>query len=201
MTSIVTTLEPPCLPRHLKAVCAKIAYRFLYAIGAAERPSVSLEQEFNALIARENRTITKICFSYAGSAAEFDDLRQDALVNIWRGMQSFRGESHERTWIYRVTVNSCISTIRSNRRHNCESIESLYGLIDAPEQNQEDIEELYSIISGLGAEDRALIMMWLDEMSYDDIAAVMGLKRNTVATRLRRIKEKIKVKFLKNEEI
>lgn len=160
---------------------------------------ISLEREFKAIINRENATISKICFSYSGSVAEFDDLRQDALINIWRGMQNFRGESSERTWIYRVTVNSCMSTIRRQSRHRHESLEGLYGLIESDDSDKEAIERMHKVIGALGSQEKAIIMMWLDELSYDDIAAAMGINRNTVATKIRRIKEKI-TKIYKKEE-
>ncbi len=153
--------------------------------------SYALEREFKALIEQENATISRICFSYSGSVAEFDDLRQDALINIWRGIESFRGEASTKTWIYRVTVNSCISTIRKQSRHQHESLEGLYGLIDTDDYDKEEIEQLHRVISMLKPEERAVIMMWLDEMSYDEIGVAMGLPRNTIATRIRRIKEKI----------
>lgn len=137
-----------------------------------------VEQEFRNLIARENATISKICFSYSSSIAEFEDLRQDALINIWRGMHGFRGESSLKTWIYRVTVNSCLSTIRKQSRHQHESLEGLYGLME-----------------------KAVIMMWLDELSYDEIGAAMGLPRNTIATKIRRIKEKITNEYKREELI
>lgn len=153
--------------------------------------SPALEREFMALISREAATISKICFSYSCSAVEFDDLRQDALINIWRGLQSFKGKSAEKTWVYRVTVNSCISSIRKHSRHQHESLDGLYGLMASDESDKEDIQQLHRVISGLGVQEKAIIMMWLDDLGYDDIAAAMGLNRNTVATKIRRIKEKI----------
>lgn len=162
--------------------------------------SLSLEQEFRKVITRESATISKICFSYSGSVAEFDDLRQDALINIWRGMQTFRGEASRTTWIYRVTVNSCLSTIRKQIRHQHESLEGLYSLIDGNDSDREAIENLHRIISKLGSQEKAIIMMWLDDLSYDDISEAMGLNRNTVATKIRRIKEKI-IKEFKKEEL
>ncbi len=161
--------------------------------------SYILEREFKALIDRENATISRICFSYAGSTAEFDDLRQDALINIWRGMESFRGEASTKTWIYRVTVNSCLSTIRKQSRHQHESLEGLYGLIDSDESDKEDIEQLHRVINTLEPQEKAVIMMWLDELSYDEIGEAMGLPRNTIATRIRRIKEKITKEFQRYE--
>lgn len=159
------------------------------------------EREFKALIAREGATISKICFSYACSIAEFEDLRQDALINIWRGLQSFRGEASERTWIYRVTVNSCISTIRKQSRHQHESLEGLYAIIENDDSDREAIEQMHRAICALGSQEKAIIMMWLDELSYDEIASAMGLNRNTVATKIRRVKEKITKQYKKEENL
>lgn len=159
---------------------------------------LSLQQEFSRLIATESATISKICFAYSGSVAEFDDLRQDALINIWRGMKTYRGDASQRTWVYRVTVNSCLSTIRSQKRHQHESLESLYSLLDTDESNKEDIELMHTIVTRLGAQEKAITMMWLDQFTYDEIAAAMGLNRNTIATKLRRIKEKIATQYLQN---
>lgn len=173
-----------------------MALRFLASSTVIHRPAVDSAQEarFLSLIHQEESTISAICFSYSCSIAEYDDLRQDALLNIWRGMAGFKGESSARTWIYRVVLNSCVSTIRKQARHSreSESLDKLYDLVsDEPSEDRERIETLHRLISKLNAEDKAIILMWLDEASYDDISAVMGLPRNTVATRLHRIKEKL----------
>lgn len=175
---------------------------FRHLITAAENTDApSLQREFTELIAEENANISRICIAYAESADDFNDLRQDALINIWRGMKTFREESSIRTWIYRVTINSCLSTIRSQKRHHHESLSQLYDLIDSGSDNREEIEKMHRAISTLRREDRAIIMMWLDDMSYDDIANAMGMNRNTIATRIRRIKEKIKLIYQKEEQI
>lgn len=165
------------------------------------RDALSIEREFREMLAAEGATISKICFSYSCSVAEFEDLRQDALINIWRGLRSFRHESSRKTWIYRVTVNSCLSTIRSRQRHQHESLEGLFGLIDGIDSDKEAIEDLHQAISRLGAQEKAIIMMWLDELSYDEIAGAMGMNRNTVATKLRRIKEKISILYREETEL
>ena len=161
----------------------------------------AIEQEFKELLARENSTISRICFSYSGSAAEFEDLRQDTLINIWRGMHEFRGDSSAKTWIYRVTVNSCLSTIRKHSRYKHESLDGLYGLIDSDDSDKESIEQLHRVINTLDRNEKAIIMMWLDELSYDEIGAAMGLNRNTIATRIRRIKEKITNEYKREDLI
>lgn len=153
-----------------------------------------LEARFMALLRKEESLISAICFSYSGSVAEYDDLRQDALINIWRGLPDFKEESSSRTWLYRVVLNSCVSTIRKQQRHSkaSRSLEELYDILPADEPyDRERIETLHRLISRLNDADKAIILLWLDEASYDEIATVMGMPRNTIATRLHRIKERL----------
>lgn len=167
----------------------------LFGDNTASSSSRELEKRFLALIRKEDSLISAICFSYSGSVAEYDDLRQDALINIWRGLPSFREDSTSRTWIYRVVLNSCVSTIRKQMRHSqaSESLDGLYDILaEEPPEDRERIETLHRMISTLNPQDKAIILLWLDDASYDDIATVMGMPRNTVATRLHRIKEKLK---------
>ncbi|MDE7420784.1 MAG: sigma-70 family RNA polymerase sigma factor [Muribaculaceae bacterium] len=195
------TYPPITLPMKLRMQI--LWYRLLRFASLSEdkedNSTYRLEHEFKELISLENSTISRICFSYACSAAEFEDLRQDALINIWRGMQGFRSESSSKTWIYRVTVNSCLSTIRKQSRHRYESLDGLYGLIDSDDSDKESIEQLHRVINTLDPNEKAIIMMWLDELSYDEIGKAMGLNRNTIATRIRRIKEKITKEYKKEE--
>ena len=203
MTSTTTTYPPLTLPLKLQIqfLWNRIVRFALLAENEEVNSTFTLEREFKELITLENATISRICFSYACSVAEFEDLRQDALINIWRGIHGFRGESSSKTWIYRVTVNSCLSTIRKQSRHRHEALDGLYGLIDSDDSDKESIEQLHRIINTLDPDEKAIIMMWLDELSYDDIGAAMGLKRNTIATRIRRIKEKITNEYKREDLI
>lgn len=152
------------------------------------------EQRFISLIKEHESLISAICFSYASSVADYEDLRQDALLNIWRGFESFKQQSSLRTWIYRVVINSCVSTVRKAARHKKASvqIESLFELLpDESSEEKERIEHLHGMIARLNAEDKAVIMMWLDDASYEEIASVMGISKNNVAVRLHRIREKL----------
>lgn len=194
----VSTPRPPVWLR-LRFIFDRLR-RFTAGVLSSEpTASPALESEFRKLIAIESGTISKICFAYAGSAADFEDLRQDALINIWRGMSHFRGESSRSTWVYRITVNSCLTSLRKQSRHRHESLDNLYGLIECDDDNREQIEQLHRVIDSLGQQERAIIMMWLDEISYDEIAEAMGMNRNTVASRLRRIKDKIAELYRKED--
>ena len=151
-------------------------------------------ERFETLIGRHAGLLSRICYMYAQSADEYQEMRQDALINIWRGLDSFRGDANESTWIYRICFNTCVSSLRLKTRRSKKFIplSTLFESIpDSSTETDARVEKLHALISCLSADDRAMIIMWLDEMSYDSIADVMGLGRNTVATRLHRIKTKL----------
>jgi len=152
----------------------------------------SPEREFRLLITDNKPLIDKICFYYAANDQEYDDLHQDIYINIWRGIENFREECRKSTWIYRICLNTCVSTWRKNGRHNgLLSIDKILEPCDEWNVRKEDLEQLHYLISLLSPAEKSLLMMWLDERSYDEISEVTGFNRNTVATKLRRIKEKL----------
>lgn len=158
-----------------------------------------LSQIFAAMIRDYNPMISKMAYSYTNTKADYDDLRQDIMVNLWKGLKTFRFESQTGTWVYRVALNTCVSTIRSRKwlasRNDGENV--LLSMTDSDDDKNhiESVELLHSMIQGLSQDDKAIINLWLDDMSYEEISAIMGLKRNTVATRIRRIKEKLANEF------
>lgn len=149
------------------------------------------EATFEILISDYSLLITKVCYYFANDISDLKDLRQEVLLNLWTGWEKFRMQSKPSTWIYRVCFNTCISFQRKNRRRKNEvPLSSVLEIADET-FDMERYKEMHRLIGQLGSEDKALILMWLDENSYDEIADVIGLKRNTVATRLKRIKEKL----------
>ncbi|MDE6741968.1 MAG: RNA polymerase sigma factor, partial [Muribaculaceae bacterium] len=153
--------------------------------GAALRiapETTSLHRFFERTVADHDAMIRRICLGYAHTPQDLEDLYQDVLVNIWRGLPSFRSDSSIRTWIYRIALNTCVSTLRIRSRQPSQT--SLDDVILIPDQSQEKkeaVKELYECIATLGPIDKAIVMMWLDEYSYDEIADTIGLKRNNVA--------------------
>ena len=146
---------------------------------------------FENIVRQYSLMITKVCYYFADNASELKDLRQDVLLNIWSGWDKFRMQSKPSTWIYRVCFNTCITYRRKNRqRKNEVPLSRLLEIEDRP-YDMEKYTEMHRLIGRLGSEEKAIILMWLDENSYEEIAEVIGIKRNTVATRLKRIKEKL----------
>ena len=146
---------------------------------------------FENIVKEYSLMITKLCYYFASNISELKDLRQDVLINIWTGWDNFKKQSKLSTWIYRVCFNTCISYQRKNKQRKNEiPLSSVLEIEDKP-FDMEEYKEMHRLIGQLGSEEKAIILMWLDENSYSEIAEVIGIKRNTVASRIKRIKEKL----------
>lgn len=176
-------------------VLADMVMRFAESLGVTTE-SRRLEHIFTETVQTHDAMIRRICLGYAANPQDLEDIYQDVLVNIWRGIQSFRSESSIRTWVYRIALNTCVSTLRArSNRPSQVSLEDVILVADDSQEKREAVKDLYECIATLSPIDKAIMMMWLDEYSYEEIAETIGLKRNNIATRLHRAKEKLKEKF------
>jgi len=152
------------------------------------------EREFASLIREHSRIINKVSYFYAGDQWPFDDLRQEIYVNIWLGLKQFRGDSAISTWIYRVAVNSALMALRSSKSGVPTASVDL-SLLDLSSEiddaQRENLQSLHALINRLEDIEKAIILLWLDEYTYEEIADTLGMKRNTVATKIHRIKDKL----------
>lgn len=151
------------------------------------------EAEFEKLLTDYGGVIWRVCLMYADSRDEAEDMRQDCLVNLWRGRDSFRGESGLSTWVHRVCLNTCISYMRREKPRKAGSTvsETLPDLPAEETGRAEMTRHMYELIKRLKTRERAVILLWLEDFSYDEIADVMGVNRNSIATLLRRVKQKL----------
>jgi len=150
------------------------------------------QQQFLDLADKYKEVIAKVCSVYASETAPFADLYQEVMINIWTGLDSFRGDAKASTWVYRIALNTCITWHRRNKRHSLGvSIEAGFDIPDRSAESASDIAELYSLISKLDQFDKALITLWLDEKSYEEISAILGISKTNVATRLHRVKSRL----------
>ena len=136
---------------------------------------------------------------FSNNPDEVADLYQEILINLWKGFPKFRGDSNVRTWIYRVSLNTCISSERKKDR----KVETLplsmdINLFDDSAEDLKQIRMLQSRISRLGPFDRAIVLLWLENLSYDEIGAIVGITSKNVSVRLFRIKEQLR--NISNEE-
>ncbi|MCR5534488.1 MAG: sigma-70 family RNA polymerase sigma factor [Bacteroidaceae bacterium] len=153
------------------------------------------EQEFSRMVRENKSTIYTVCYMFSNDADEVSDLFQETLINLWKGFESFRHESKLSTWIYRVAMNTCISADRKKRKLGSKVPLSMkINLYDDEDHETKQVRQLHERIQRLDLIDRALVMMWLEGMSYEEIAEVVGISVKNVGVKLVRIKEKLKQK-------
>jgi RNA polymerase sigma-70 factor (ECF subfamily) len=139
--------------------------------------------------------IIKICRAYTDTQEDFEDYYQEVCLQIWRSKDKFREEAEWSTWIYRLTLNVCLTLQKKKKRENTFLRKA--GRRDIPTgENQafadEDLNELYAAIRQLSEIDRAVIMLYLEEKSYKEIAEILGTNANNIGFRIIRIKERLK---------
>lgn len=150
------------------------------------------QQLFLQVADQYREVIAKVCSVYASEHAPFADLYQEVMLNLWSGLDSYRGDAKVSTWIYRLALNTCITWHRKNKRHSLGMpIEAGFDLPDISSESNEQISNLYRLISRLEPFDKALITLWLDEKSYEEISAILGISKSNVATRLHRVRERL----------
>jgi RNA polymerase sigma-70 factor (ECF subfamily) len=145
----------------------------------------------------ENQDIVhKICCLYANNRDDRKDLSQEIICQLWKSHQSFRGDSKFTTWMYKVALNTALLNLRRHRiRVRTESLKEHHTDIPAEADEKEkhgQINRLYEAISQLSKLDRAIIMLYLEQLSYKEISEVIGISKSNVSVRLARIKKKLK---------
>jgi len=151
------------------------------------------ETQFTQIVREQKQAIYTVCYMFSRDKDEVQDLFQETLVNLWNGFEDFRGDCNIPTWVWRVALNTCISADRKKLR----KVETIPLTIDIDLYNDSDdktlqIKDLHERINRLGMVDRAIILLWLENMSYEEIGQVMGISPRNVGVKLFRIKEQLK---------
>lgn len=151
------------------------------------------DKRFLEVLDRHKSVIAKVCCIYSSPSVDFDDLYQETVINLWNGFDKFRGDAKISTWIYRAAINTCITWNRRNKKHaNNISLEpDMPVTTDDDSGKLADYKQLQYLISKLNPIEKAIITLWLDEKSYEEIASITGISHANVAVKLHRIKEKM----------
>ena len=152
----------------------------------------TLELEFEQMVRKHRGCIYTVCFMFSKDSDEVNDLFQEVLINLWRGFPTFKGESKVETWIWRVSFNTCISQERKKKRTANIPLEMGIDLFHDKDEDTRQIQMLDQRIHQLKPFDRAIVLLWLEGMPYDEIAAIVGITVKNVSVRLFRIKEELK---------
>lgn len=150
------------------------------------------EQDFSRIVREHKSTIYTVCYMFSKDEDEVNDLFQEVLINLWKGLQNFRGESDVRTWLYRISLNTCISCDRKKRKRKTIPLTMNINPFTDSDDDSRQVQQLNRRISQLGPFDRAIILLWLENMSYEEIGEIVGISTKNVSVRLFRIKEKLK---------
>ena len=160
------------------------------------------KSEFIRILSENNTIINKICFGYTNNDEDRKDLRQDILVQLWKAYPSFNHQSRISTWIYRIALNTAISNFRKTKRTIQESAlsQSNYQIPDIDESKDlsDNIAVLYQLIHKLNDLDKAIMLLYLDDQSYKEIAEIVGISETNVATKINRIKSKLRNQYNNN---
>lgn len=151
------------------------------------------EKEFAQIVREHKTTIYTVCYMFSKDKEEVEDLFQDILIALWQGLDSFRGESNIRSWIYRISLNTCISAERKRRRRRESTrLDMNINLFSDTDEDSRQAQMLKARICKLGVFDRAIILLWLENLSYEEIGAIVGISAKNVSVRLVRIREQLK---------
>jgi len=150
------------------------------------------EQQFTQMVEQQKGTIYTVCYMFSKDKDEVNDLFQEVLLNLWRGFESFEGRSDVRTWVYRVALNTCISQDRRRRRRSDVELSMDIDLFRDADADTRQVDLLHKRIQRLQPFDRAIVLLWLEDLSYDEIAQIVGITTKNVSVRLVRIKEQLK---------
>ena len=152
----------------------------------------ALEKQFAQTVAEHKSTIYTVCYMFSQDANEVNDLFQEVLVNLWKGFDKFEHRSDIRTWIYRVALNTCISLDRKKKRAAEVRLTMDINLFEDRDTDTQQVDMLHQRISRLRPFDRAIVLLWLEDLSYEEIGQIVGISEKNVSVRLFRIKEQLK---------
>lgn len=152
------------------------------------------EKDFILSIEQHQNIVHKVCNLYMDNAQDKEDLFQEILLNAWRGVKNFKGDSKFSTWLYRVSLNTAITFFRKDKRQvqTGELSEQFSAVADNPWRQDEQLTAMNKAIAELSKIDKALVMLYLEDYDYAEIGNIMGISSNNVAVKMNRIKTKLK---------
>ena len=154
---------------------------------------MTIEEEFVQAVTQHKGSIYTVCYMFSKNPDEIADLYQEILTNLWSGFQSFRGESKLSTWIYRVSMNTCLMLERKKQRRPVSVPLSVdLNLFEDQDEDTKQIAMLYKRINKLDKFDKAIVLLWLESLSYEEIGEILGITAGNVSVRLVRIREQLK---------
>ncbi len=154
------------------------------------------EQDFLLLVQEHQGIIRKVCHLYGRNDADRDDLYQEIVIQLWKAFSSFRGEAKISTWMYRIALNTAISNLRKQSRKVALSFPEFIprdeAETDEEKLKEEKLQQMYAAISRLSEVEKAIVMLYLEDKSYDEMEEILGIGNGALRVKMNRIKEKLR---------
>ncbi len=153
-----------------------------------------IQDKFISEIDSHQNIIYKICHLYTNNTIDFKDLYQDIVLQLWKSYPNFKGKSKLSTWIYQVSLNTAL--YKQSKLHLDTIAQFHYDIPEISDSDKtENMERVKELMSALTDIEKALITLHLDEYSYEEISEIMGITKTNVATKINRIKQKLRMVF------
>jgi RNA polymerase sigma factor (sigma-70 family) len=154
------------------------------------------EIEFEEKLKEHELLLHKVCRMYATNHADRQDLFQEIVIQAWKGYAKFRGDSKFSTWLYRIAINTAITGLRRKK----DFIES-YEPTNMPEQREdksaeeeeEQLQQLYAAIAQLNDIEKAIVMLYMEDRSYEEMEDILGMSQGALRVKMVRIKDKLRL--------
>lgn len=154
------------------------------------------QNEFVALVHQHRAMLYKVCNLYCTSDHDKQDLFQEIVIQLWGAYPRFRGDSKFSTWLYRIALNTAISDLRKQKKH-IKSVEpdllpTEIQDIQYSNEKEERLQQLYKAINHLTEIEKAIVMLYLEDKSYEEMEDILGINQNNLRVKMNRIKEKLR---------
>lgn len=150
------------------------------------------QKRFEQMVNQNKGTIYTVCYMFSKDSDEVADLFQETLINLWKGMPEKDEISNIKGWIYRVSLNTCISLNRKKKSRPTVPLTMDIDLFESKGEKEQQVEMLHKRITRLQPFDRAIVLLWFEDISYEEIGLILGITAKNVSVRLTRIREKLK---------
>jgi RNA polymerase sigma factor (sigma-70 family) len=158
-----------------------------------------MDNEFIDILNNHRGLIFKVCNIYCADREDRKDLFQEIVLQIWKSLASFRNEAALSTWMYRIALNTAITHLKKEKK-SISSL-SIEGLeipdINDSDEKEESLKQLFAAIEQLSKIDKSIVLLYLDEKSYEEISEITGLSKTNVGVKLNRIKAKLSIVLTK----
>lgn len=152
-----------------------------------------MEQQFVETINQHQGILHKVCRMYCHNDIEREDLFQEMVLQLWKSFPSFRNEAKITTWMYRIALNTAISGLRKKKITTTFLDSFSYQIEEKNEPTiEDDLQQLYKAIALLSDIEKSIVLLYLEDKPYDEIAEITGITANYVAVKMNRIKEKLR---------